>query len=151
VLADRLSGGVTVAGSGKGGVYVRSGWQAKTIENAINRARGKHGDNSKIVLDPHVETDPMVQTVGKMLGDVHEEIQMLWSHPIVRGLIKRRKLKLDEWAELFVPFFCGGEKVLLIMTTASSVTLSELSRLVTSRPSVCFSLSKILYRLELFC
>ncbi|KAH8831637.1 guanine nucleotide binding protein, alpha subunit [Flagelloscypha sp. PMI_526] len=101
VLADRLSGGVTVAGSGKGGVYVRSGWQAKTIENAINRARGKHGDNSKIVLDPHVETDPMVQTVGKMLGDVHEEIQMLWSHPIVRGLIKRRKLKLDEWAEFF--------------------------------------------------
>jgi hypothetical protein len=27
-LADRLNGGISVSGSGKGGVYVRSGWQS---------------------------------------------------------------------------------------------------------------------------
>lgn len=99
VLADRLSGGVAVTGSGKGAVYVRSGWQARTIEDAMNKARRKNGDPNA-TMDPHVETDPLVQTVGKMLAGVYEEIQMLWAHPVVRSLVKRRKLKLDEWSEL---------------------------------------------------
>lgn len=104
-LADRLSGGITVSGSGKGGVYVRSGWQARTIENALGRLRSRalaHDDAVKKTNVSHEAVpDPLVEEVGRTLSVSKVDIQELWSHPTVRGLITRRKLKLDEWSELW--------------------------------------------------
>jgi hypothetical protein len=102
-LADRLSGGITVSGSGKGGVYVRSGWQARTIENALGRIKTKREEEAKKAresLSQDVAPDILVQDVGRMLSQSKGDIKELWGHPTVRGLIARRKLKLDEWSEL---------------------------------------------------
>ncbi|KAF5372768.1 hypothetical protein D9615_010140 [Tricholomella constricta] len=103
-LADRLSGGITVSGSGKGGVYVRSGWQARTIENALGRIKPNYDAELKksrgITHDSG--QDILVQDVGRMLTAAKDDIKELWSHPTVEGLIVRRKLKLDEWSEFFL-------------------------------------------------
>ncbi|KAF8223873.1 guanine nucleotide-binding protein [Tricholoma matsutake] len=105
-LADRLSGGITVSGSGKGGVYVRSGWQARTIENALGRLKHRqssHDEAAKKASTSHdVAPDPLVEEVGRMLTVSKDDIKELWSHPTVKGLIARRKLKLDEWSEFFL-------------------------------------------------
>lgn len=105
-LADRLSGGITVSGSGKGGVFVRSGWQARTIENALGRIRPRnssdsHGKHHAV----EVPQDPLVQEVGRLLELSKEDIKELWNHPTVRALITKRRLKLDEWSELCVLTF----------------------------------------------
>ncbi|KAL0579305.1 hypothetical protein V5O48_002703 [Marasmius crinis-equi] len=98
-LADRLSGGVTVSGSGKGSVFVRTGWQSRTLENAFGRKRQQHIDNGKA---PEVVQDPLTQDVNHMLEASSEDIKDLWEHPTVRGLITARRLKLDEWSEFFL-------------------------------------------------
>ncbi|EIW84234.1 guanine nucleotide-binding protein [Coniophora puteana RWD-64-598 SS2] len=85
-LADRLSGGVNVAGSGKGEVFVRSGWQARTIQKALSA----------------VEADPLADDIATMLNQCREDIRTLWDHPTVKALIGTRKLKLDEWSEFFL-------------------------------------------------
>ncbi|KAG2067486.1 guanine nucleotide-binding protein [Suillus decipiens] len=85
-LADRLSGGVSVSGSGKGEVYVRSGWQARTIQKALS------------VID----ADPLVDDVARMLEQSREDIRTLWENQVVRALMTSRKLKLDEWSEFFL-------------------------------------------------
>jgi len=100
-LADRLSGGITVSGSGKGGVFVRSGWQARTIENAVGRIRQRRQvDNSKgrDSLDPG--HDILVQDVAQMLKASERDVKELWNHPTVKALMAKRRLKLDEWSEL---------------------------------------------------
>jgi hypothetical protein len=104
-LADRLSGGITVSGSGKGGVYVRSGWQARAIENALGRIKTRHSshhDNAakKISVSHDAVPDLLVEEVGRMLTVSKDDIKELWNHPTVKGLMMRRKLKLDEWSEL---------------------------------------------------
>jgi guanine nucleotide-binding protein subunit alpha len=103
-LADRLSGGITVSGSGKGGVYVRSGWQARTIENALGMAKSKQQSSSKQIQsaqDSHdVPYDPLVTDVARMLKSSEDDIRELWNHPVVKDLIAKRRLKLDEWSEL---------------------------------------------------
>ncbi|KAG5647351.1 hypothetical protein DXG03_000419 [Asterophora parasitica] len=103
-LADRLSGGITVSGSGKNNVYVRSGWQARTIENALGRIKPNYNDELKksrgLIID--AGQDILVQDVGRMLTAAKDDIKELWSHPTVKGLIARRKLKLDEWSEFFL-------------------------------------------------
>jgi guanine nucleotide-binding protein alpha-1 subunit len=105
-LADRLSGGITVSGSGKGAVYVRSGWQARTIENALGRLKPRsspHDDAAKKAsISQDAVPDILVEEVGRMLTVSKDDIKELWNHPIVRGMIVRRKLKLDEWSELWV-------------------------------------------------
>jgi guanine nucleotide-binding protein alpha-1 subunit len=100
-LADRLTGGVSVSGSGKGAVYVRSGWQARTIENAIGKLRRHPNEAEKRSQDgpSHEPQDPLAQEVGRMLQLCEHDIEELWSHPTVKGLIAKRKLKLDEWSE----------------------------------------------------
>jgi guanine nucleotide-binding protein subunit alpha len=95
-LADRLSGGVTVSGSGKGGVFVRSGWQARAIENGLSMPRRPKRSAEK------EEDDPLVEDVCRMLDASKEDIAQLWQHPTVKILISKRKLKLDEWAEFFL-------------------------------------------------
>ncbi|KAJ7364248.1 guanine nucleotide binding protein, alpha subunit [Mycena albidolilacea] len=103
-LADRLSGGINVSGSGKGGVFVRSGWQARTIDKALvkglkkasNESRGREG---YIHED---DGDILLQDVGRMLSALKDDVRELWAHPTVKGLIMKRKLKLDEWSEFFL-------------------------------------------------
>lgn len=102
-LADRLSGGITVSGSGKGGVYVRNGWQARTIENALGRLKPNYYEPElKKSREPFHDAGPdiLVLDVGRMLKVAKDDIKELWSHDTVQGLMKRRKLKLDEWSEL---------------------------------------------------
>ncbi|KAF8813180.1 guanine nucleotide-binding protein [Phlegmacium glaucopus] len=105
-LADRLSGGISVSGSGKGGVYVRSGWQARTIEGALGRKRmNGSSSNEKHPRDSVSRDeviDALVQEVGHLLEVCEGDIKELWSHPTVKGLIVKRRLKLDEWSEFFL-------------------------------------------------
>lgn len=103
-LADRLSGGIDVSGSGKGGVYVRSGWQARTIENAIGKMKQKRPNTSekraRESVSAEIPPDPMVEEVARLLEASQEDIHELWGHPTVKHLIAKRRLKLDEWSEL---------------------------------------------------
>jgi len=103
-LADRLSGGVNVSGSGKGGVFVRSGWQARTIENALGKIKQKRPSTAekkfRESLSSEASPDVMVAEVGRLLEACEEDIHELWSHPTVKGMIAKRRLKLDEWSEL---------------------------------------------------
>ncbi|EAU83189.1 guanine nucleotide-binding protein alpha-1 subunit [Coprinopsis cinerea okayama7 len=103
-LANRLTGGITVSGSGKGSVYVRSGWQARTIENALGKVRRRPSGEEKKSQEGlvHEHQDPLVQEVGRMLQLCESDIQELWNHPTVKGLMAKRKLKLDEWSEFFL-------------------------------------------------
>jgi len=75
-----------VSGSGKGEVYVRSGWQARTIQKALS------------VID----ADPLVDDVARMLEQSRDDIRTLWENQVVRALMTSRKLKLDEWSEFFL-------------------------------------------------
>lgn len=100
-LGLHLSGG---ASAGGGEVYVRNGWQSRTIENGgiIKTRRSKrslgHTDSKK----EGPEEDPLLEDVASMLDASKEEIQQLWAHPTVVSLIQKRKLKLDEWSEFFL-------------------------------------------------
>ncbi|KAG6331612.1 hypothetical protein ID866_7476 [Astraeus odoratus] len=114
-LADRLSGGVSVAGSGKGEVFVRSGWQARSMQKGqklmgrISR-RSDHQPPEAVKTDTSVsadfaptpspvEADPLIEDVANMLDQLQDDMRTLWEHPVVRALISNRKLKLDEWSE----------------------------------------------------
>ena len=104
-LADRLSDGVTVSGSGKGGVYVRTGWQARTVQYGVSgkRTHMNYNAEAKTSLDSSaLREDPLVDDVGQMLDSLQQDIFELWNHPTVRTLIAKRKLQLDEWEELWV-------------------------------------------------
>lgn len=108
-LADRLSGGVSVSGSGKGEVYVRSGWQARTIQKG-QKLLGRHSKRStpedELTIERPgtalsvIDADPLVDDVARMLEQSRDDIRTLWDHPVVRSLVTSRKLKLDEWSEL---------------------------------------------------
>ncbi|KAF9223736.1 G-alpha-domain-containing protein [Gyrodon lividus] len=111
-LADRLSGGISVSGSGKGEVYVRSGWQARTIQKGHKllgrRSKRSEAENSELTAERPgtalsvIDSDPLVDDVATMLHQSQEDIKSLWKHPVVRALISKRKLKLDEWSEFFL-------------------------------------------------
>lgn len=98
-LADRLSGGISVSGSGKGGVYVRSGWQDRTIESALSKGKAKKSE--KRARESVDIVDALVRDVGHLLEVCGGDITELWSNATVKGLIAKRKLKLDEWSELY--------------------------------------------------
>ena len=42
----------------------------------------------------------MTNIVAKTLAAVMDEVEMLWWHPGVQGLLKGHKLKLEEYAAL---------------------------------------------------
>ena len=100
-LADRLSGGISVSGSGKGGVYVRSGWQTRTREIDLDKGKTTKLSEKRPISDE----DALVQDVGHLLEVCEAEIKELWSNPTVKGLIVKRRLKLDEWSELYEYFY----------------------------------------------
>lgn len=111
-LADLLSGGVTVAGSGRGGVFVRSGWQARAIENSSSLTKMGRWGKRATGKDPEAQSpinaaDEMMHNVQRMLELSNDDIETLWAHPIVKKMIADRKLKLDEWSELYVSCCCS--------------------------------------------
>lgn len=96
ILAERLSGGLKVVGSGKGGVFVRSGWQTTTIGKGKGKAKLPSSNPEEM------ETDDLVLDVAKMLTAGRDDIIQLRNHPTVAKLVEKKKLRLEEWAELYV-------------------------------------------------
>jgi guanine nucleotide-binding protein alpha-1 subunit len=94
-LADLLSGGVTVAGSGKGGVYVRSGWQTRTANQTIYRGRR----SKRSPTPPRENGNTVLGEIRRMLDACKYDIKALWEHPQVKTLIAKRRLRLEEWSE----------------------------------------------------
>jgi guanine nucleotide-binding protein alpha-1 subunit len=108
-LAKRLNGGVT---TGRGEVFVRSGWQVRTFENGglVKARRSKrsntghgHGPSSVSAsgLPPGLmlDEDPLLDDLSALVEGSKEDIKDLWDDPTVVALITKRKLKLDEWSE----------------------------------------------------
>lgn len=126
-LAERLSGGVDVAGSGKGSIFVRNGWQESPTAILGRRKRG--GSNGRISIsstrtptdvaalaatadaepeDPEEAQkklraqeaqDILAEEVASILSQCQDDVKELWRHPLVRFLRATRKLRLEEWAE----------------------------------------------------
>ena len=114
-LAERLSGGLDVSGSGKGNVFVRSGWQARSLGLSFGRSRSRgdslngsrpsiSGQRSSFDRSNGAK-DVLIEEVARLVDQSKEDIQELWHHPAVRRLRARRKLRLEEWAELYVMEF----------------------------------------------
>jgi guanine nucleotide-binding protein subunit alpha len=110
-LADRLSGGVQVSAVAKrrgGGVYVRSGWQKNSSEDAApgSKAAGKRrrveddghlSENGLANGSDHMEDE--LEKIARMLHNCREDLKVLWGHSFVKFLIEKRKLRLQESAE----------------------------------------------------
>lgn len=109
-LAERLSGGTPGGGSaGKGNVFVRSGWQLlgkakqrdrtsftgqrSSFENAPRRSQ----DSGSIIIP---ESDKLIEEVANILSACRDDIKELWEHSTVKRLREKRRLRLEEWAEL---------------------------------------------------
>jgi len=105
-LADRLSGGVQLNASAKrrgGGLYVRSGWQSNVRINGRKRradeGHGKAAVSEAVNLRSQLEEE--LDKVGRMLDACKDDIKQLWSHPFIKLLIDKRKLRLQESADHF--------------------------------------------------
>jgi guanine nucleotide-binding protein subunit alpha len=105
-LADRLSGGVRVSGSGKDSVFVRHGWQLRSAtrnSSFSNRSRGTSGALATPVVEGgNVNVSEVVEEVGRILDASKEDVKALWESDVVQKMIKRRRLRLEEWAEFFL-------------------------------------------------
>ena len=103
-LADRLSGGIRVSGSGKGDVYVRDGWQSRsTARNSRSRVASAPNFSFPSPLSDGVNSlnvAEAVEEVGRILDASKENVKALWRSDVVQKMIKRRRLRLEEWAEL---------------------------------------------------
>ena len=115
-LADRLSGGVRVSGSGRDNVFVRHGWQLRsTARNSYlsSRSRGTSGAPATPVIESgdNVNFSEVVEEVGRILDASKEDIKALWRSDVVQKMIKRRRLRLEEWAELYA-LICTPPKFL---------------------------------------
>jgi guanine nucleotide-binding protein alpha-1 subunit len=105
-LADRLSGGTRVSSSGRDSVYVRHGWQlmsATRISSFPNRSRGSSGAPAASAMESgnSVNVSEVVEEVGRILDASKEDVKALWRSDVVQKMIKRRRLRLEEWAELY--------------------------------------------------
>jgi len=112
-LADRLSGGMQLNASAKrrgGGVYVRSGWQSNVRINGRKRraddGHGKAAVSEAANLRNQLEEE--LDKVGRMLDACKGDIKQLWTHPFIKLLIDKRKLRLQESAD---HFFNGIDRV----------------------------------------
>jgi guanine nucleotide-binding protein alpha-1 subunit len=105
-LADRLSGGIRVSGSGRDNVFVRHGWQLRSAARnsyLSSRSRGTSGTTATPVIESgnHMNFSEVVEEVGRILDASKEDIKALWWSDVVQKMIKRRRLRLEEWAELY--------------------------------------------------
>lgn len=88
-LASELSGGVSVSG-GRTGAFVRSGWQALVTPSwAIS-------NNQPTVR----QASEVINLTGKTLNATADALKSLWEHHIVKHLLDKRLLRLDESAPL---------------------------------------------------
>lgn len=111
-LAERLSGGVQVSELAKrrgGGVYVRSGWQSTArFAGRKRRADGESAEdnrNAESASEQKSRRDPLeeeLDRIASMLSACKDDVKELWRHPVVKVLIEKRKLRLQESAELCV-------------------------------------------------
>jgi hypothetical protein len=104
-LADRLSGGVRVSGSGRDSVFVRHGWQLRSAARnsyLSSLSRGTSGAPAPVMdSGNYVNVSEVVEEVGRILDASKEDIKALWRSDVVQKMIKRRRLRLEEWAELY--------------------------------------------------
>ena len=103
-LADRLSCGVRVSRSGKDNVFVRHGWQIGSgARNSYlsSLSCGTSGAPATPVMEGGINGDvsEVVEEVGRILNASKEDIKALWQSDVVQKVIKRRQLRLEEWAE----------------------------------------------------
>lgn len=110
-LESRIAGGVPVASSNKGNIFVRSGWQARSMFKPRSQPRtsftGQRGsfettsrkseDSGMVILG---EKDAVLEETANILAACKDDVRELWNHSVVRRLREKRKLKLEEWAEL---------------------------------------------------
>ncbi|KAI0746186.1 G-protein alpha subunit [Earliella scabrosa] len=96
-LGAELSGGITVSG-GRTGVYVRAGWQALNSASRSWPLAEDYGRAGAMTLRQSAVTN----IVAKTLAAVMDEIEGLWWHPGVQGLLRGNKLKLEEYAAFFL-------------------------------------------------
>jgi len=118
-LADRLSGGIKISDSGKGGVYVRNGWQSRIIESAKTRQQPSTKQNQSAHSSHGIPCHLLVADVARMLKSSEDDIRELWNHPVVKDLIARKHLKLDEWSELYVFYISSGPRLQYLQLLAS--------------------------------
>jgi hypothetical protein len=96
-LADVLSGGITVTGSGKGNVYARSGWQFRGLGSSVRSKRSRTTSSNATEKGSDKPEHPFFEDIANMLGACQEDIQALWKHPSVTGSIANRRLRLEAW------------------------------------------------------
>jgi len=125
-LADRLSGGVRVSGSGKGSVYVRHGWQ---LRSGPRRSYGTTGPSASPIAEvgSSVTVSEVVEEVGRILDASKEDVKALWRSDVVQTMIKRRRLRLEEWAELYV-FIRAHRRLVLSSELPGNSFLSAIDR-----------------------
>lgn len=99
-LADRLSGGVQVGALAKrrgGGVYVRTGWQT-TLQ--VSGKKRRHEESLDMIENGYDPVQEELDKIARMLLACKEDVKALWSHHVVQMLINKRRLRLQESAEL---------------------------------------------------
>lgn len=138
VLADRLSGGLKITGGGKNGVYVRSGWQVTTQGNTT-RSKGKGKARSTGNTPDEIDPDELVSDVARRLHIAHDDILSLRNHTAVIKLMEKKKIRLEEWSELYVLCltsvlfalrlrFTGKERGIHSVTLTSYSFLDQINR-----------------------
>lgn len=136
-LAQRLGGGMPLADT-KGQMYVRSGWQTRPSDsaNVPSSPDNRKGRSRKAadaenfppsLMEGTVVDDPLLENVAMMLERSKADIKSLWENPMVVALVARRKLKLDEWSELYV---LGISHWLSHLLLAFPVAFSTISRVL---------------------
>ncbi|TBU49747.1 G-protein alpha subunit [Dichomitus squalens] len=120
-LADRLSGGVNVSGSGRGSVFVRTGWQSRSKGLPFGRGRERATSGGRFSFSGNrgstedrdnglelqarradSEEDKLILEIASILYASQADIRELWEMPAVKRLRERRRLKLEEWADYFL-------------------------------------------------
>ncbi|KAK1231626.1 hypothetical protein PQX77_005249 [Marasmius sp. AFHP31] len=86
-LASELSGGVSISG-GRTGVFVRAGWQGLLS--------GRNWSSSS------KQQNAVTNMAAKTLNVAQDDITALWRHPVVKGMISLRKIRLEESAPFFL-------------------------------------------------
>lgn len=95
-LASRIGSGFNLGGRTE--VCVRRGWQDSALWSRSGgkrkgRSRSGSADGDRTGKAPESELHSDLQLV---LADARQDIEQLWAHASVRGLIQRRKLKLED-------------------------------------------------------
>jgi hypothetical protein len=158
-LAYNLTGGVS--NFGKGGVYVRDGWQSRSIprhSHSHSRSRVVSAPNYSLP-SPVIEgmNSPNVagaiEEVCRILDASKEDVKTLWRSEVVQNMIKCRRLRLEEWTELSV--FSPSRSVLIQTLIrprpiiASSTILTVSQQEITFRALVSRKISRLPYVLTI--